>query len=121
VVPTLHIHLLGDSRLISDDTPVTSIDVPRLQSLLAYLALHASASQSRTQLAYLLWPDSTDAQAHANLRTLVHRLRQTLPHADAFLYADRHVLHWQPNASWTYLTLSVRLLAQTRQNRPMTC
>lgn len=101
MVPTLHIHLLGDFRLISDDTPVTSIDVPRLQSLLAYLALHHNAPQSRTQLAYLLWPDSTDTQAHANLRTLVHRLRQALPHAGDFLQIDRHALHWQPNAPWT--------------------
>ncbi len=101
MVPTLHIHLLGDFRLVYDDTPVTSIDVPRLQSLLAYLALHASTPQSRMQLAYLLWPDSTDVQARANLRTLVHRLRQTLPHADVFLYADRHALQWQSRAPWT--------------------
>ncbi len=40
MVPTLHIYLLGDFRLISDDTPVASIDVPRLQFLLAYLTLH---------------------------------------------------------------------------------
>ena len=37
-VPTLH--LLGDFRLIWGETPVMNIDMPRLQSLLAYLVLH---------------------------------------------------------------------------------
>ena len=83
--PTLRIHLLGDFLLLADEIPVTSIDLPRLQSLLAYLLLHYNVPQARSHLAYLLWPDSTDAQAHTNLRNLVHKLRQALPNADAFL------------------------------------
>ena len=66
--PTLCIHLLGDFLLLSDETPVTSIDLPRLQSLVAYLLLHHNVPQSRSHLAYLLWPDSTDAQAHTKRR-----------------------------------------------------
>ncbi len=79
MIPTLHISLLGEFLLVSDDTPVTTIDWPRLHSLLAYLVLHHTISQSRAHLAFLLWPDSTDAQAHTNLRNLVHRLRHSLP------------------------------------------
>ena len=37
----------------------------------------------------LLWPDSTEAQAHFNLRTLVGRLRQALPYADSILRVER--------------------------------
>lgn len=36
VVPALH--LLGDFRLIWGETPVMNIDLPRLQSLVAYLS-----------------------------------------------------------------------------------
>jgi len=37
MIPALHIHLLGDFLLVSGDTPVMTINSPRLQSLLAYL------------------------------------------------------------------------------------
>src|SRR2546425_902546 len=104
VIPTLHINLLGDFLLVSGDTPVTTVNVARLQSLLAYLILHRTAPQARSHLAFLLWPDSDEAQAHSNLRKLLHQLRQALPHADQFFHADRHSLQWLPehtHASWT--------------------
>src|SRR5438105_4938325 len=104
VIPTLHIHLLGDFLLVSGDTPVTTVNVARLQSLLAYLVLHRTAPQARSHLAFLLWPDSDETQAHSNLRKLLHQLRQALPRADHFLHAGRHTLQWlpeHPDASWT--------------------
>jgi DNA-binding SARP family transcriptional activator len=100
----LHIHLLGGFSLVSGDTPITSVEWPRLQSLLAYLVLHRQSRQSRTHLASLLWPDSSETQAHTNLRTLLTRLRHALPNADTFLQSDRYGLQWQPqsaHASWT--------------------
>jgi len=51
MIPTLHIHLLGDFLLVSGDTPVMTINSPRLQSLLAYLVLHRTAPQDRSPLA----------------------------------------------------------------------
>lgn len=83
VFPTLH--LLGDFRSIWGETPVMNIDMPRLQSLLAYLVLHQNAPQSRSQLAFLLWPDTTDSQAHTNLRNLLFKLRKVLPSVDLLL------------------------------------
>lgn len=118
-IPTLHIHLLGDFLLVSGDTPVTTVNLPRLQSLLTYLVLHQTAPQTRSHLAFLLWPDSTDAQAHSNLRKLLHQLRQTLPNADHFLHTDRHTLQWlpaYPHPSWTLDVLDIELaLAQAKQ------
>ena len=116
--PTLHIHLLGDFLLVSGDTPVTTVNVPRLQSLLTYLVLHRSAPQDRSRLAFLLWPDSTEAQAHTNLRKLLYQLRQAFPDADHFLYVDKHSLQWQttPDASWTLDVLDFeQALAQGEQ------
>lgn len=97
----LHIHLLGHFRLTYGDTTLTTVNTSRLQSLLAYLVLQRHASQPRHHLAFLLWPDTPEAQAHTNLRTLLHRLRQALPEADCFLQADAQTVRWQPNAPFT--------------------
>ncbi len=73
----------------------------RLQALLAYLVLHRHAPQPRRHLAFLLWPDSTEAQARTNLRNLLHTLRQALPDADRFLSADTHTLQWLSETPFT--------------------
>src|SRR5262249_8602672 len=49
----------------------------------------------------LLWPDSTEAQARANLRKLLHQLHRSLPAADRFLYVDAQTVQWQPDAPFT--------------------
>ncbi|MFQ6102175.1 MAG: ABC transporter substrate-binding protein [Anaerolineae bacterium] len=97
---TLHIQLLGDCHLVHDGEPVTSVNTPRLQSLLAYLVLHREAPQSRQHLAFLLWPDSTEAQARTNLRKQLHHLRRALPDADRFLHTDTQTAQWRPDASF---------------------
>jgi DNA-binding SARP family transcriptional activator/ketosteroid isomerase-like protein len=98
---TLHIDLLGDFRLLFDETPVTALKTARLQSLLAYLVLRRNAPQPRSKLAFLFWPDSTEAQAHTNLRNLLHHFRRALPEADLFLQADAGTLGWRPDAPCT--------------------
>lgn len=80
--PALSLRLLGEFRLLSNETSVKSIEGARLQLLLAYLVLHHDVPQSRTRLAYLLWPDSTESQAHTNLRKLIYMLRNALPDAN---------------------------------------
>jgi DNA-binding SARP family transcriptional activator/tetratricopeptide (TPR) repeat protein len=94
--PTLHIRLLGDFSLIYADRQVTSLNSMRLQSLLAYLVLHRDVPQQRQHLAFLFWPDTTEAQARNNLRQLLHQLRQVFPAVEHFLSADMHMLHWHP-------------------------
>jgi DNA-binding SARP family transcriptional activator len=101
VYPTLRINLLGTFLIASDHIPLASIEVPRLQSLLAYLVLHRGAPQSRTHLASMLWPDSKEEQAHTNLRNLLYKLRQALPDSDLYLVVNRHMLMWQNNDFWT--------------------
>lgn len=68
----------------------------RLRSLLAYLVLHHNVPQQRQHLAFLFWPDATEAQARNNLRQLLHQLRQAFPAVEQFLSADAHLLHWHP-------------------------
>jgi len=97
-MPLLHIHLLGEFRLSCDEEPVSTFNAPRLQALLAYLLLHRDAPQPRHHLAFLLWPDTTEAQARTNLRQLLHGLKQTLPEADHFLSTSAKTVQWRPNA-----------------------
>jgi DNA-binding SARP family transcriptional activator len=97
-LPMLHIHLLGDFRLVAADAPLSQLNAPRVQALLAYLVLHRAAPQPRQRLAFLLWPDTSDAQARTNLRQLLHALKQTLPAADQFVHADAQTLQWRSDA-----------------------
>src|SRR5260221_8224334 len=97
-MPTLHIRLLGDFRLIYGEAPVRTINAPRLHALLAYLLLHRDAPQPRHHLAFVLWPDTTEAQARTNLRQLLHSLKQALPQADQFVHTDATTVQWRPEA-----------------------
>jgi DNA-binding SARP family transcriptional activator/predicted ATPase len=74
---------------------VIGISSARIQSLLAYLALHRDSGQSRQQLAFLFWPESSEAQARNNLRQLVHQLRRMWPTMDHWLTVDASRLSWR--------------------------
>src|ERR1700687_5975539 len=95
-VPTLHIRLLGDFSLLYNDQQVTNLNTTRLRSLLTYLVLHREVPQQRQHLAFLFWPDATEAQARNNLRQLLHQLRQAFPAVEHFLSTDAQMLHWHP-------------------------
>jgi DNA-binding SARP family transcriptional activator len=94
----LSISLLGDFCISHDGAPVTDVDTPRLQSLLAYLLLHRDAPQSRAHLAFLFWPDTSEAQARTNLRNLLHHLRRALPNTDSYLDASGQTVQWRCDA-----------------------
>ena len=97
----LQVSLLGEFSLSRDGSPVADLDTPRLQSLFAFLILHRNVPQSRAQLAFLFWPDTTEAQARTNLRNLLHQLRYALPEADSFLDARVQTVQWRSSAPFT--------------------
>jgi DNA-binding SARP family transcriptional activator len=84
--PTLHVVLLGGFGVAVGNEPPGSVGTPRLQMLLAYLLLHRDAPQLRQHLAFVFWPDSSEAQARSNLRNLLHRLKEVFP--DAIRYFE---------------------------------
>ncbi len=94
-MPPIRIELLGKLRFLVGAIPLPSIGTNRLQSLLAYLVLHADTPQSREQLAYLLWPESSEPQARTNLRQLLHHLRRALPVECSLLFADNQTVCWR--------------------------
>ena len=86
------LRLLGAFGLTGPAGVAVAINAPRAQSLLAYLALHRDAPQPRRHLAFLVWPDSSEAQARNSLRQLLHQLRIAWPDADRFLMVDASTL-----------------------------
>lgn len=99
------IGLLGGFRLTWGEETCGATDhgvVPaRLQALLAYLILHRQQPQLRAHLAFLFWPDTSEAQALTNLRNLLHKLRHFLPHPDKFLQFDHRSIQWRTDAPCT--------------------
>jgi DNA-binding SARP family transcriptional activator/predicted ATPase len=94
------IELLGGFRITRGGQPLAEPFSARLQSLVAYLTLHAGTAVSRQQLAFLFWADSREAQARTNLRQLLHHLRTALPDIDRYLDSDTQALSWSRGRDW---------------------
>lgn len=54
--------------------------------------------QPRHHLAFVLWPESPEANARANLRQRLHELRQVLPDAGQCLQTDSLAVGWRADA-----------------------
>jgi DNA-binding SARP family transcriptional activator/tetratricopeptide (TPR) repeat protein len=96
--PVLRARLLGPMDLRSGARQLTPLDSVRAESLLAYLLLHRDVPQPRQRLAFLLWPDSAEGQAHTNLRKVLYTLRRALPDADRLIDIGPRTLRWRPEA-----------------------
>jgi len=96
--PVLRVRLLGGVELRPGAQALPALDSARGESLLAYLLLHRGAPQPRQRLAFLLWPDSTEQQAHTNLRKVLHNLRRALPDADRLIDIGPRTLQWRAAA-----------------------
>ena len=92
------IQVLGQFDLSLGGVRVPPLESARAESLLAFLVLHRHTASSRQHLAFLLWPDSTEAQARTNLRHLLHTLRTRLPDADRYLEVTARTVGWRADA-----------------------
>ena len=88
--------LLGSLDLRIGGQPLPALDSARAESLLAFLLLHRDAPQPRSHIAFLLWPDSSEQQAHTNLRKVLHTLRGALPGPGRLIEAGPRTLQWRP-------------------------
>lgn len=95
--PTLRVRLLGTFELSQGDARI-ALDAPRVQSLVAYLALHRRGRHPRQRIAFLFWPDSTEKQAQTNLRNVLHQLRRAVPSIDGYLEVGSRALAWRDAA-----------------------
>ena len=94
----LRARLLGPMDLRFGERQLAPLDSARAESLLAYLLLHRDVPRPRQRLAFLLWPDSAEGQAHTNLRKVLHNLRRALPEADRLIEVGPRTLRWRPDA-----------------------
>jgi DNA-binding SARP family transcriptional activator len=111
----LRVRMLGGMDLQLGEQPLPALDSARVASLLAYLLCHREAPQPRQRVAFILWPDSTEAQARTNLRKVLYGLRRALPDADRFLDIGPRTLRWRPDAPlWLDVEEFERALSEGR-------
>ncbi len=119
--PILRIQLLGEFSLFVNDNPLTTLNKPRQQALLAYLLLYRHTPQTRQQIAFSFWPDTSEGQAYTNLRKVVFQLRQALPTVDDFIFADTQSLGWRRDTSFAFdvaeLEQALDVLEQAKRAR----
>src|SRR2546423_1015617 len=94
--PSVKLYLLGAPRLERDGVLV-AIDRRKAVALLAYLAL-TGQTHRRDAIATLLWPDSGQTHARANLRHTLVVLKQTLGDDALAIAGDSVAL--KPVALW---------------------
>ncbi len=75
--PRLRLRLLGGFALDRDGEPC-KLAYEKGRALLAYLAMEPARAHTRSSLAAMFWPDLAHDAALANLRQILHSLRQTL-------------------------------------------
>ena len=93
-----NLSLFGGFQLIHQDQTVALDHRPRVQSLLAYLALHRDQPQTRVAIIHALWPDVAEASGRNRLRNLLYQLRQILPDCDTLLHIEPATLQWRSDA-----------------------
>lgn len=74
----LRIALLGGFRVTLAGRPIEAFSTDKARALLAYLAIEARRSHRRSDLAALLWPETTEKKATHNLSQTLLRLRRAL-------------------------------------------
>ncbi|MBV8071618.1 MAG: AAA family ATPase [Acidobacteriaceae bacterium] len=125
----MQVNLFGSLRITVGGEPLTTVNTNRLQSLLAYLILHAEAPQPRDGLAFTLWPGSRESQARTNLRQLMHNLRRALPPECGALIADHFAVQWRRDPScevdvWDFQSAIAEAASARKDNdrtREMAC
>ncbi|MBP7687712.1 MAG: tetratricopeptide repeat protein [Thermoflexales bacterium] len=110
----LHVKLLGQFNLSSDDQPIELQSRPA-QALLAYLILNAGTAIRREKLAGLLWPDASDANSRSNLRHALWRIRKAI--GGEYLNADDLAIAFNAEAPYQ---LDVEALDYNTRSNPST-
>jgi TolB-like protein/Tfp pilus assembly protein PilF len=85
----LRIALFGGLEIAGGDAAARASLTRKARALIAYLALRGARGESREKLAELLWGNSAEEQARANLRQALSTIRKALNgNGTAYLVAD---------------------------------
>ncbi|MGE5224179.1 MAG: AAA family ATPase, partial [Omnitrophica WOR_2 bacterium] len=91
----MQVQLLGGFGITYADKLVNGLNASRLQSLIAYLILTTNIPQARQHIAFILWPDTSEAKGRNNLRQLLYQLRHLLPDYDRFIDIEDDTVTWR--------------------------
>jgi DNA-binding SARP family transcriptional activator len=94
----LAVRLLGRVSVVRDGAALSAFGSGPLLRLVTSLVLRPGVLVSRTELAFRLWPDSSEAQARTNLRKALHQLRHELDDADRFVEVLHGSVRWLADA-----------------------
>ncbi len=116
-MPPDSLRLLGAFHLIHRGEEIR-LTQARLQELIAQVAVCLGLPVTRGQIANHFWPDSSDKQARANVRILLHRLRKAWPRAEELIVIERTHITWRRDAAALVdVHRFEELLAQTKQSQ----
>ena len=108
----VQVSLLGGFECRSATGAPLTFPTRKVRALLAYLAAHGAQGHGRGNLAALLWGDQAEAEARANLRKALSRLREALPQeAKDCLAADASHIAFRPDGLEVDALLFERLAA----------
>jgi ABC-type oligopeptide transport system substrate-binding subunit/DNA-binding SARP family transcriptional activator len=115
-MPKQRLTLLGSFQVSVDGEPVTGFLSNKVRALLAYLAVEKDRHHTRDSLAGLLWPESTDQDARASLRTALANLRKVIQDRQAqapLIMASAQSIRFKPSAnSWVDLQVFMDLTSK---------
>jgi DNA-binding SARP family transcriptional activator len=97
-VVSVQVRLLGGFAVSHNGVPIADLNQSRFKDLLGFLIVHHATPLSRAQIAFTLWPDSSDTQAQTNLRNTLFRMRRVFPKLDECLTSNRQELAWRSDA-----------------------
>lgn len=97
----LKVEMLGQFLLSRGGEELAGLQAPRMRALLSRLLLDAGRNVDRAELAFTLWPDSTEARARGSLRKLLHTLTSRLPDLPAYVAVGDRALRWRDDAPAT--------------------
>lgn len=105
--PSIHISLFGPLQVLRDGSPVNGFRSRKVVALLGYL-LEERRPFSRLHLVSLLWGESPEKAARANLRWALHILNTQLP---GCFTIDREQAYFTPGEP---IVLDTDILARAR-------
>lgn len=79
----LRLSLFGPFSAWLDERYLNAFESDKVRALLAYLAIEAGRPHRRSELAGLLWPDSSESAARASLRNALSNLRLVIQNRQA--------------------------------------
>ena len=100
----LALAFLGSFRATLGDEPVSGLQSPRLQALLAYLAVETNRKHARRALGEMIWPNRPEGEALEALRYALSNLRTAIGDREAappFLHITRTTLRFNTASDYT--------------------